>query len=222
MPNAKRVLFVDDDASVCKMFVDLLSHSGYEARMSETGAAALQQIAEFRPNLVLLDIGLPDVSGLEVLRKIKSDPSTRGILVILITGASGLEMKIEGFQTGACDYVPKTINPRELLLKVDRCFTSLGEQETAVALKQKEMLHAIMNTLGHELTAPLAAIRNEVRLSQQEEPHAGWTERMKRIDLCAQLAEQLLVKLQSTVKSNAKELLPGVQVLNIEKPQLNG
>ena len=222
MPNAKRVLFVDDDASVCKMFVDLLSHSGYEARMSETGAAALQQIAEFRPNLVLLDIGLPDVSGLEVLRKIKSDPSTRGILVILITGASGLEMKIEGFQTGACDYVPKTINPRELLLKVDRCFSSLGEQETAVALKQKEMLHTIMNTLGHELTAPLAAIRNEVRLSQQEEPHAGWTERMKRIDLCAQLAEQLLVKLQSTVKSNAKELLPGVQMLNIEKPQPNG
>jgi DNA-binding response OmpR family regulator len=222
MPNAKRVLFVDDDASVCKMFVDLLSHSGYEARMSETGAAALQQIAEFRPNLVLLDIGLPDVSGLEVLRKIKSDPSTRGILVILITGASGLEMKIEGFQTGACDYVPKTINPRELLLKVDRCFTSLGEQETAVALKQKEMLHTIMNTLGHELTAPLAAIRNEVRLSQQEEPHAGWTERMKRIDLCAQLAEQLLVKLQSTVKSNAKELLPGVHMLNIEKPQPNG
>jgi DNA-binding response OmpR family regulator len=198
MRNAKRVLFVDDDASVCKMFVDLLSHSGYEARMSETGAAALQQIAEFRPNLVLLDIGLPDVSGLEVLRKIKSDPSTRGILVILITGASGLEMKIEGFQTGADDYVPKTINPRELLLKVDRCFSTLREQETAVALKQKELLHTIMNTLSHELTAPLAAIRNEVRLSQQEEPNAGWTERIKRIDSCAQLAEHLLVKLQST------------------------
>jgi two-component system response regulator HydG len=219
MLSTKRVLFVDDDASVCKMFVDLLSHSGYEARTSETGAAALQQIAEFRPNLVLLDISLPDVSGLEVLRKIKSDPSTRGIAVILITGASGLEMKIEGFQTGAYDYVAKTINPRELLLKVDRCFSSLREQETAVALKQKEMLHTIMHTLGHELTAPLATIRNEVRVSQQEEPNADWTERMKRIDLCAQLAEQLLVKLQFSVRSNAKELLPGVHLLNIEKPE---
>jgi DNA-binding response OmpR family regulator len=57
MSNTKRVLFVDDDASLGKMFVDLLSGAGYDARICETGAAALQQVSLFHPHLVLLDIG---------------------------------------------------------------------------------------------------------------------------------------------------------------------
>lgn len=218
MLSSKRVLFVDDDAALGKMFVDLLSHSGYDARTSETGAAALRQIAEFHPRLVLLDIGLPDISGLEILRKIKSDSATREIMVILITGASGLEMKIEGFQTGANDYVAKPLNARELLLKVDRCFSTLDDHETAVARAQRETLDVLMNTLSHELTSPLAAIRNEVRLSQQEGASTNWSERMKRIDLSAQKAEQILVRLQSCVGAGIKEPLPGVHLLNVEKP----
>jgi DNA-binding response OmpR family regulator len=94
----------------------------------------------------------------------------RNIAVILATGTSGLEMKIEGFQTGANDYLSKPINLRELHLKVEHCFANLKEQETAIAVRHKEMLSSIVNTLGQGLTAPLAAIRNEVRLSQQEEP----------------------------------------------------
>ena len=75
------------------------------------------------------------MSGLEVLRKIKAHPSSRKIQVILITGVSGLEMKIEGFQTGADDYISKPINTGELLLKVDHCFSALTDQEMALALR---------------------------------------------------------------------------------------
>ena len=211
--NTRRVLFVDDDAALCKMFTDFLSASGYHARTTTTGTEALQQLAEFQPHLVVLDIGLPDISGLEILRQIKTNPSTQDIAVILITGASGLEMKIEGFQTGATDYLSKPINPRELHLKVEHCFMNLKDQETAIAIRHKEILSSIVNTLGQGLTAPLAAIRNEVRLSQQEEPGASWVERMKRIDGFVQQAEQILIKLRSTVNNGGSDVLREVQEL---------
>lgn len=149
--NAKRVLFVDDDAALGKMFADFLSGSGYQARTTATGAEALRQLVEFQPHLVVLDIGLPDISGLEILRQLKANPLTRNVLVILITGASGLEMKIEGYQTGANDYLSKPINLRELRLKIERCFLNLKDQDTAVAFKHKEMLKSIVNTLGQGL-----------------------------------------------------------------------
>jgi DNA-binding response OmpR family regulator len=217
MLNQKRVLFVDDDASLGKMFAAFLCDSGYHARTIETGAEASRELVEFQPHVVVLDIGLPDISGLEILRQIKTNPSTRDVLVILITGASGLEMKIEGFQMGANDYLSKPVNLRELLLRVERCFMNLKDRETAVALKHKEMLNSIVTTLGQGLTAPLAAIRNEVRLSQQEEPGNAWVERMKRIDGFVQQAEQILIKLRSTVSSGGSDVFREVQQLETSR-----
>ena len=211
--TARRVLFVDDDAALGKMFADFLTASGYHARTTVTGAEALQQLGEFQPHLVVLDIGLPDISGLEILRQIRTHPSTRDTAVILITGTSGLEMKIEGFQTGANDYLSKPINLRELQLKIEHCFASLKDQEAAIALRHKEMLNSIVHTLGQGLTAPLAAIRNEVRLSQQEEPGTSSAERMKRIDGFVQQAEQILIKLRSAVNNGGSDLLREVQDL---------
>ena len=209
----RRVLFVDDDVALGKMFADFLSAAGYHARTTVTGAEALQQLGEFQPHLVVLDIGLPDISGLEILRQMKTNPVTRDIAVILITGTSGLEMKIEGFQTGANDYLSKPINLRELHLKIEHCFMSLKDQEIAMAIKHKEMLSSIVKTLGQGLTAPLAAIRNEVRQSEQEEPGTGWVERMKRIDGFVQQAEQILIKLRSVVNNGGSDLLREVQEL---------
>ena len=220
--NTRRVLFVDDDAALGKMFADFLCGSGYHARTSETGAEALQQLVEFQPQLVVLDIGLPDISGLEILRQIRTNPSTRDVLVILITGSSGLEMKIEGFKTGANDFLSKPINLRELLLKVERCFLNLKDQETAIAGGRREMLNSIVNTLGQGLTAPLSAIRNEVRLSQQEEPGKAWVERMKRIDGFVQQAEQILIKLRSTVKNSGSDVLREVQQLETSRSKRPG
>ena len=122
-------------------------------------------------------------------------------------------MKIEGFQTGANDYLSKPINLREIHLKVEHCFMNLKDQETAIAVRHKEMLSSIVHTLGQGLTAPLSAIRNEVRQSQQEQPGNGWVERMKRIDGFVQQAEQILIKLRSTVNNGGSDVLREVQEL---------
>jgi len=220
--NARRVLLVDDDAALGKMFADFLCDSGYHARTTETSAEALQQLVEFQPHLVVLDIGLPDISGLEILRQIKTNPSTQNVLVILITGTSGLEMKIQGFQTEANDYLSKPINLRELLHKVERCFLNLKDQEIAIVARHKELLKSIVNTLGQGLTAPLSGIRNEVRLSQQEEPGKAWVERMKRIDAFVQQAEQILIKLRSTVNNGGVDVLRVVQQLETSRSKRPG
>jgi hypothetical protein len=76
------------------------------------------------------------------------------------------------------------------------------------------MLSSIVKTLGQGLTAPLAAIRNEVRQSEQEEPGAGWVERMKRIDGFVQQAEHILIKLRSAVSNGGSDVLREVQELD--------
>jgi len=195
--KAKRVLLVDDDASLCKVFGEFLCTFGYQTGVSETGAGALRQVVGFQPHLVVLDIGLPDMSGLEVLRQIKTNPVTQNILVILVTGTASLEMKMEGFQTGASDFLSKPVNLRELLLKIDHCFATQKDEETAVALEQKELLNCVAHTLSQGLTSALAAIRNEVRLSHQEKPNQAWVDRMRRIEAFAQEAEKVLIQLRS-------------------------
>ena len=76
-----------------------------------------------------------------------------------------------------------------------------------------------MKTLGQGLTAPLAAIRNEVRLSEQEEPGADWVERMKRIDGFVQQAEQILIKLRSAVNNGGSDIVREVQELDTFRPK---
>jgi len=178
--NAKRVLLVDDDALLSKMFGDFLANSGYETRASENGAAALEQVIEFQPHLVVLDIGLPDISGLEVLRQIKTNPSSRRVLVILITGATGMDMKIEAFQTGANDYLSKPINLRELVLKVHRCFATLQDEESAIVMKQREILNSVAYTLDQGLRAPLQRSAMKFgrlsRKSRARDGSPGWHE----------------------------------------------
>ena len=218
MSFEKRILVVDDDEKLAGLFQAVLSARGYKTEVAFTGAEALKLMQEFHPELILLDIGLPDMSGLEILRRAKSVPSqNRDAYVILITGSSGLEMKIEGFHTGASDYISKPIDTRELLLKVDRVFKTISTQKEQIDLKQKETLQILVQSMAHELTAPLAAIRNEVRLQMMEPGNEDLRNRLNRIEAFAQNAEGTLSKFHSSVQMVSKEPIPGIRLIDLNE-----
>ena len=113
-----RVLVVEDEPDVAEMIRYNLHKEGYEVRLSGNGGDALRQVKEARPDVVLLDLMVPQLNGWEVCRRLKQDPSTRAIPVIMVSGRAEEGDKVLGFEMGADDYVTKPFSPRELLARV--------------------------------------------------------------------------------------------------------
>ncbi len=117
MSNSRDILVVDDEASVVEVVSLYLKRDGYHVRVARDGQAALQAIAADLPALVILDLMLPEVDGLEILRQLRADPD-KDIPVIMLT-ARGQEVdRIYGLELGADDYVTKPFSPAELVSRV--------------------------------------------------------------------------------------------------------
>jgi len=113
----ERILIVDDEFAARTALTALLRREGYEVRETSDGAAALAESADFRPDLILLDIVMPGMSGFDVCRRIKAAPETRLTPIILITGLSATADRINGINAGADDLLSKPIDFNELLAR---------------------------------------------------------------------------------------------------------
>jgi two-component system phosphate regulon response regulator PhoB len=113
-----RILAVDDEPDLLELVRMGLEAAGYEVETAETGARALERLRAAPPDLVLLDLMLPDLSGTELCKRIRSDARLSELPVIMLT-AKGEEVdRVVGFELGADDYVTKPFSPRELALRV--------------------------------------------------------------------------------------------------------
>ncbi|WP_216586150.1 response regulator transcription factor [Streptomyces brasiliscabiei] len=115
-PGAARVLVVDDDPTVAEVVTGYLDRAGYTVDRAGDGPAALAHAAAHRPDLVVLDLMLPGMDGLEVCRRLR----TRGpVPVIMLTARGDEDDRVLGLEVGADDYVTKPFSPRELVLRVE-------------------------------------------------------------------------------------------------------
>jgi len=112
------LLLADDNEDMRLMLRELFRASGHEVSMAADGVEALASIAEREPDLVILDHSMPNMSGLEVCRRLKQNPFTSRVPVMMLTAQSGVESKVEGFAAGADDYIAKPFDPRELRARV--------------------------------------------------------------------------------------------------------
>jgi two-component system phosphate regulon response regulator PhoB len=112
------VLVIEDEADLQEILRYNLTQAGHEVRVAGTGAEGLRLAREQRPDILLLDLMLPDMAGTAICKQLKSDPTTRGIHVVMVT-AKGEEIdRVVGFELGADDYVVKPFSVRELLLRM--------------------------------------------------------------------------------------------------------
>jgi two-component system, OmpR family, phosphate regulon response regulator PhoB len=112
------ILIVDDERDLLSLVEFNLKQAGFETALAETGEGAVKELRRKVPDLVLLDLMLPDLSGTELCRQIKTDPRTKNVPVVMLT-AKGEEVdKVVGFELGADDYVTKPFSVRELVLRV--------------------------------------------------------------------------------------------------------
>src|SRR5260370_14402323 len=113
-----KILIVDDDADNRNLMGEFLCLHGYETDMAADGQAALEQFDQSEPDLVLLDVVMPLLGGLEVCSRLKADPRSRLTPVVLVTGLSATEDRVRGLEVGADDFLTKPLDPSELLARV--------------------------------------------------------------------------------------------------------
>ena len=114
-----KILVVDDTPQNVKLLADLLGVKGYRVCTAANGEEALAQVAKEKPDLVLLDVMMPEVDGFTVCRKIKEDPKMKDLPVIFLTAKGGGEALAEGFESGAIMYINKPFTANKLLTIVN-------------------------------------------------------------------------------------------------------
>ncbi len=112
------ILVADDTESVRSLFRKLLLADGHDVLSAMDGSSALAAVHEHRPDVVLLDVAMPNMDGLEVCRRLKADPATRLTPVVLVTGQTDLSDRIRGIEAGADEFLSKPVHPHELRARV--------------------------------------------------------------------------------------------------------
>ncbi|MFY1615699.1 response regulator transcription factor [Micromonospora sp. WMMD736] len=128
---AQRVLVVDDDRTVSDVVCRYLEHAGYEVSHVADGLAALDAVQDRPPHLVVLDLMLPGLDGLQVCRRLRERPD--GVPIIMLTARGDEADRVLGLQLGADDYLGKPFSPRELVLRVGSVLRRAGEPAAPAA-----------------------------------------------------------------------------------------
>lgn len=123
---AQKVLIVDDETNIVISLEFLMEQAGYDLRIAHNGREALEQVAAFEPDLILLDVMMPQVNGFDVCRRIRENPAWWNIKIIMLT-AKGREVEIaKGLDLGADAYITKPFSTKELLAQVGRILEANG------------------------------------------------------------------------------------------------
>jgi phosphate regulon transcriptional regulator PhoB len=175
----QRILVVDDEPDLLELVRVNLSQAGFEVETADTGRQALERLRRASPDLLILDLMLPDLSGTEVCRHVRSDPTLAELPVIMLTAKADEVDRVVGLELGADDYVTKPFSPRELTLRAravlrrrqppsaggtavlereqlrldperHRCFVAGGEIE--LTAKEFALLHGLMMRPGRVMT----------------------------------------------------------------------
>ena len=125
---SKLILAVDDEKHILRLVQINLEKAGYEVRTATNGREAVESVHERKPDLVVMDVMMPEMDGFEALKQLKSQPNTASIPVIMLTAKAQDADVFHGWQSGADLYLTKPFNPMELLTFVKRIFES--QQET--------------------------------------------------------------------------------------------
>jgi diguanylate cyclase (GGDEF)-like protein len=162
----KRLLVVDDHEDNVEVLRARLEARGYEVRGANDGQAALDTIDNWTPDLVLLDVMMPKIDGLEVVRRIKANKDLPFIPVIMQTALDSTERMVAGFDAGADDYVTKPINFPELEARV-RSLLRIKALQEALAERERELSEMNDKLLHMSLTDGLTGVDNRRALEQQ-------------------------------------------------------
>jgi two-component system, OmpR family, phosphate regulon response regulator PhoB len=154
----KSILVVEDERAIRDMVVFTLKRAGFSVREAEDAGGARRAIADQRPDVILLDCMLPDLSGLELARALRRDEATRELPILMLTARAAEDDKVMGLESGADDYLTKPFSARELVARIQallrRAAGAEGEELAIGALKLDPVSHRVSAEGGEVVLGP--------------------------------------------------------------------
>ncbi len=158
MNKKNKILIVDDTVDTVELLKKRFRAEGYDTAEAYDGEEALKQVAEYHPDLIVLDVMMPKLDGYEVCQRLKIDENTRYIPILMLTAKSDVESKIKGLDIGADDYLPKPFDYKELSARVRSLLTIKAAHEKLVEEEKSGALEQMMDQVAHEIRNPLTSI----------------------------------------------------------------
>jgi len=189
--RAPSVVLVDDDRKVIELLQIALSSCGYKTSTASDGEEAVEVVEKADPDVVVLDVRLPKRNGYQVCEALKSNPKTRGIPIIMISGLVEPSARVQGLRCGAEDYLTKPFSPKELILRIQKILLRVSEKRSRAKLSA-ELERELMD---REKRLGLAQRKLEKRVERM----AGLTEmgrRMAGATSLEELSDRLMLSLQ--------------------------
>ncbi|TVQ26065.1 MAG: hybrid sensor histidine kinase/response regulator [Spirochaetaceae bacterium] len=162
---AARLLIVDDNSANLGVLYNHLDRKGYRVLVAQDGKAVIPLVEDETPDLILLDVMLPDISGFEICRRLKENPVTRDVPVIFISALASTEDKIEGFRAGGVDYITKPFQQDEVLARVEAHLTIKKQREMLAELNATK--DRFFSIIAHDLRGPFTGFLGASRLLEE-------------------------------------------------------
>lgn len=186
-----RLLVVDDEVTTAQALQLYLTRQGYDVRVAYSGQRALEEIAVYHPHLLILDLMMPDISGLEITMRVRSDARQSYLPIIMITGQDQERKRLQSMVSGADDYLAKPVNKLELLVRVQALIRTKSHidrlwaenhallsklearnaelEQALLAVEEANILKRnILHTVSHEMGTPMLQIKSAVHLMLED------------------------------------------------------
>jgi CheY-like chemotaxis protein/anti-sigma regulatory factor (Ser/Thr protein kinase) len=160
------ILIVDDNPNNVQLLKAVMNMRGFDVLVAKNGIHALETVKTDLPDLILLDIMMPEMDGFEACQKLKECPSTKNIPIIFLTAKSHIDDIMKGFELGAVDYITKPFSSNELVARVEIHLKLKFSQETVI--RQRNELREMVQILCHDLSNPLGAVISSFELSEYD------------------------------------------------------
>ncbi|MEE9448571.1 MAG: response regulator [Ignavibacteriaceae bacterium] len=220
----KKILVIDDLPENVYMLQDRLEHEGYEVITAYDGKSGIEKARSELPDLILLDIMMPDITGIEVCKTLVADKETSGIPIILVTAKVGVDDTKEGLEAGAFDYIKKPFNRIELIARVKSALRLSEANKLILEAEKKNTFIATVVTANHKIKQPLtllslssAAIKRE--LGKEEISREALIDRLKYIETAIKEITDVLDKLNAIKDPVIADYTNSVKMINVEEKE---
>lgn len=216
MVKKNKILIVDDAIDTVELLKKRFISEGYETAEAYNGEEGLQKVAEYNPDLIVLDVMMPKIDGYEVCRKLKSDEKTKYIPILMLTAKGEVESKVKGLDIGADDYLAKPFDYKELSARIRSLLSIKASHERLVIEEKKGALEQMMDQVAHEIRNPLTSIGGFARKVYGKLPEGDPNKKYMEMiiedvrvleNMIKQLIELKSLSISMKQESNIKDIL---------------
>ena len=220
----KKILVIDDLPENVFMLQDRLENEGYEVITAYEGKSGINKAINEHPDLILLDIMMPEVTGIEVCKTLVANNATADIPIILVTAKSDAEDTREGLEAGAFDYIKKPFNQIELLARINSALKLAEAHKLVLEVEKKNTFTATVVTTNHKIKQPLtlitltaAAVKRE--LNKESISKEAILKKLEYIEIAVNEINDVLNKMHAIKQPVFSEYVKNIKMIDVDKKE---